>query len=189
MKIRQLTKAIFFSIAFLACFINCTKDNISKDGSLSSVTVKLKSLPGELNTVFIEIKDVELRVKDSDNAPSAWISLNAINIGTYNASDLIEDSKLLLVDNFEIVPTYIYEIRLVLGDNNFIDLDNTLHSLDVSNLGNSIPSNELRLELLQNHFYDFVINIDIDKSVSFNEDENMMVLIPEIYTEIRQIQY
>jgi hypothetical protein len=94
-----------------------------------------------------------------------------------------------LVDNLKIGSGYIYEIRLVLGDNNFIDLEDTLHRLDVSNLGNASPSNLLRTELVKDRFYDFVIEIDIDKSVSFNEDENMMVLNPKIYTEIRQIQY
>ncbi len=94
-----------------------------------------------------------------------------------------------MVDNFEIESTYIYEIRLVLGNNNFIDLNNTLHSLDVSTLGNATPSNLVRTELVKHRFYDFVIDIDIDESVSFNEDENMMVLNPKLYTEIRQIQY
>ncbi len=83
-------------------------------------------------------------------------------------------------------PTYIYEIRLVLGNTNFIDLNNTLYSLDVTNLGNSIPSNLVRLELVPNRFYDFVIDIDIDKSLSFNEDQNMMILDPELYTAITQ---
>ncbi len=189
MKILQPIKSIFFAISILACFASCTKDDINAESNLASVSVKLKSSTGELDKVFIEIEDVQLRVKENDNTPNAWLSLNAINLGTYNAYDLIEDSELIMVDNFEIESGYIYEIRLVLGDNNFIDLDNTLHSLDVSNLGNATPSNVVRKELVKHVFYDFVIDIDIDESVSFNEEENMMVLNPKIYTEIRQIQY
>ena len=78
---------------------------------------------------------------------------------------------------------------MVLGNNNFIDLNNILYSLDVTNSGNALPSNLVRTELVKNRFYEFVIDIDIDKSVNFNEDENMMVLNPKLYTEIRQIQY
>ncbi len=189
MKILQPIKSIVFIISILACFTSCTKDDVNADSNLAFVSVKLKSTTGELDKVFIEIEDVQLRVKDNDNTTNAWVSLNAINTGTYNAYDLIEDSELLLVDNFEIESGYIYEIRLVLGDNNFIDLDDTLHSLDVSNLGNATPSNVVRKELVKHVFYDFVIDIDIDESVSFNEEENMMVLNPKIYTEIRQIQY
>ena len=189
MKLLQPVKSIFFTLCILACLTSCTKDDFDSDSNLSSVSVKLKSSTGELNKVFLEIEDVQLRVKDNDNGPNTWLSLNTINNGTFNACDLKEESELLLADNFEIESGYIYEIRLVLGDNNFIDIENTLHSLDVSNLGNATPSNSVKTELVKHRSYDFVISIDIDKSVSFNEDENMMVLNPKIYTEIRQIQY
>ena len=189
MNLLQPIKSFFFTLCILACLTSCTKDDINADDNLSAVSVKLRSSIGELDKVYIEIEDVQLRVKDNDNTSNAWLSLNAINKGTYNVYDLTEDAELLLVDDFEIESGYIYEIRLVLGDNNFIDLEDTLHSLDVSDFGNAMPSNVLRTELVKHRFYDFVIEIDIDESVSFNEDENMMVLNPKIYTEIRQIQY
>jgi hypothetical protein len=189
MKHLQPMKSLFFIFITLVCFTSCVKDDVSEDSNLAAISVKLKSTAGELHKVYIEIQDVQLRVKDNFDTANAWLSLNAINKGTYNAYDLREGSELLLVDNFEIESTFIYEIRLVLGDNNFIDLNNTLHSLDVTNLGNSTPSNLVRTELVKHRLYDFVIDIDIDKSVSFNEDENMMVLNPKLYTEIRQIQY
>ena len=189
MKHLHPIKSLFFTLITLVCLTSCTKDDVSKDSNLAVVSVKLKSSTGELDKVYIEIEDVQLRVKDNFDTANAWVSLNAINKGTYNVYDLRGESELLLVDNFEIESTYIYEIRLVLGNNNFIDLNNTLHSLDVSTLGNATPSNLVRTELVKHRFYDFVIDIDIDKSVSFNEDENMMVLNPKLYTEIRQIQY
>jgi len=189
MKYLQPIKSFFFTLVILACFTSCTKDDLNEDRNFSSVSVKLKSTTGELDKVYLEIEDVQLRVKEDGNLANAWLSLNAINKGTHNAYDLKEDSELQLVDGFQIESTYIYEIRLVLGDNNFIDLDNILHSLDVTNLGNATPSNLVRTELVKNRFYDFIIDIDIDKSISYNEDENMMILNPKLYTEIRQIQY
>ena len=189
MKHLQPIKSFFFTLVILACFTSCTKDDLNEDLNFSSVSVKLKSTTGELDKVYLEIEDVQLRVKEDGNLANAWLSLNAINKGTHNAYDLKEDSELQLVEDFQIESTYIYEIRLVLGDNNFIDLDNILQSLDVTNLGNATPSNLVRTELVKNRFYDFIIDIDIDKSISFNEEENMMVLNPKLYTEIRQIQY
>lgn len=189
MKLLQPIKSLFLTLIILVCFTSCTKDDINADNNLSFITVKLKSTTGEFNKVYIEIEDVQLRVKEDDNASKAWVSLNAINSGTYNIYDLNEDSELLLADNFEIESTHIYEIRLVLGDNNFIDLNNILYSLDVTDTGNSKPSNLVRTELVKNRFYDFVIDIDIDESISFNENEDIMVLNPKLYTEIRQIQY
>ena len=188
MKLLQPLKLIVLNIAILACFTSCNTEDLNSDSDLSSISVKLKTTAGLLDKVYLEIEDVELRIKDTNEA-NAWISLNAINKGTYNAYDLRADGELLLVDNFEIKSSNIYEIKLVLGDNNFIDLDNLLHSLDVTDLGNATPSNLLSTKLVKHHFYDFVIHIDIDESISFNEDENMMVLDPKLYTEIRQIQY
>ncbi|MBC3845955.1 DUF4382 domain-containing protein [Winogradskyella echinorum] len=189
MKRLQSLKFLFFSVIFIACFASCTPDETYSRTEVSNISVKLKSTIGDLNKVYVEIEDVQLKVKEDDNATNAWISLNAVNTGTYNIFDFREHSELELVDNFEIESTYIYEIRLVLGDNSFIDLNNTLYSLDILNLGNAIPSNLVKIELLPNRLYDFIINIDIDESVSFNEDENMMVLNPKLYTEIRQLRY
>lgn len=189
MKHLQPIKSLFFSLIVLTCFSSCSKDDVNANSQLTSISVKLKSTTGELNKVYIEIEDVQLKVKEDENAIDAWVSLNTINTGTYNIFDLREGSELQLVSHFEMKPTFIYEIRLVLGENNFVDINNALHNLDISDLGNATPSNLVKIELVPNHIYDFVIDINIDDSVRFNEDENMMILNPKLYTEIRHIQY
>lgn len=181
-----ITKSFLYTIVILMCFTSCTKDDLRTNNQLSGITVKLKSTTGQFDKVYLEIEDVQFKVKEDSTEPNAWISLNTINKGTYNIFDFREDSNLLLVDNFEMKPTYIYEIRLVFGNDNFIDLNNTLHSLDVTNLGSTTPSNLVKLDLNANHLYDFVINIDIDKSISFNEEQNTLVLNAKLYTEIKQ---
>jgi hypothetical protein len=168
--------------------MSCSPDEIYIDEAVSSITVQLKSTAGEFDKVFLDIKDVQLKVKDG-NAPGAWVSLNAINKGTHNIFDLTDDSALLLVNNFEVESTHIYEIRLVLGENNFVEIDNTVHNLDSTDLGNSKPSNRVQLDFVPNRFYDIIIDINIDESISFDEGQNLMVLNPELYTEIRQVQY
>ncbi len=187
MKHLQAINRIFFSFFLLICFTSCTKDDVNAE--VTSITVKLKSTSQEHDKVFIDIEDVQFKVKEDDNEPNAWMSLNAINQGTYNACDLNEDSALLLVDHIEIEPTFIHEIRLVLGDNNFMDVNGLLISLEVENLGNATPSNLVKSELVSNRSYEFVIDFNIDESISFNEEENMMVLNPKLYTAIRQFEY
>ncbi|BAO75359.1 DUF4382 domain-containing protein [Winogradskyella sp. PG-2] len=183
----QPIKSLFFTLLILVAFTSCTKDDISEGSNFTSITVKLKSITEEHNKVYLDIEDVQLRISESPS--NGWVSLNAINSGTHNVCDLRSDAELMLADNFEIASTFIYEIRLVLGDNNFIDLNNTLHSLDVTSLGNATPSNIVTTELIKHRFYNVTIEIDIDNSVSYNEDENMMILNPKLYTEIRQVQY
>jgi hypothetical protein len=189
MKQIQSLKALFFLFVFSMTMSSCSKDDINVNDNVTNITVKLKSTTNELDKVYIDIEDVQLKIKEDGNDSSNWLSLNAINQGTYNASDLEEENPLLLVDDFEVEANYVYEIRLVLGDNNFIDIDNILYSLDVSLLGNANPSNLLKLQLNPKRRYDVVIDIDVDESVSFNEEENTMVLNPKLYTAIRQIEY
>ncbi len=189
MKHLQAINPLFFSILILLCFTNCSTDDVGDNENVTSIAVKLKSTVGELENVYMQIEDVQFKVKEDDNAHNAWMSLNTINQGTFNVCNLNEDVALLLVDHIEIESTFIHEIRLVLGDNNFIDANGLLMSLEVSDLGNSRPSNLVKTDLVSNRSYEFVIDLDIDKSISFNEEENMMVLNPKIYTAIRQLEY
>ena len=189
MKHLQAINPLFFSVLILWCFTNCSKEDMGSNEDVTSITVKLKSTIGELDDVYIDIEDVQFKVKEDDNAPNAWMSLGAINHGTHNACNLNDDVPLLLVDHVEIESTFIHEIRLVLGDNNFIAVNGLLMGLDTSNHGNSKPSNLIKTNLVSNRSYEFVIDLDIDKSVSFDEDENMMILNPKIYTAVRQFEY
>lgn len=189
MKHLQAINPLFFSILILLCFTNCSTDDVGDNENVTSIAVKLKSTVGELENVYMQIEDVQFKVSDNENSPNAWISLNAINQGTINACNFIGDAQLLLVDYVEIQSTFIHEIRLVLGENNFIDVNGLLVNLDVSDLGNATPSNLVNTELIANRTYEFVIDVDIDKSISFDEDENMMVFNPKIYTAIRQLEY
>jgi len=47
----------------------------------------------------------------------------------------------------------------------------------------------VELKLALNYKYDLEIDINIDKSVSFNETQNTIIFNPENYTEIRKYQY
>lgn len=182
MKHLQSIKRVVLSLIILVNFTSCTKDDMNRDGQKAAITVSLKSNSTEHNKVFIDIEDVQ--VKTNDSSSNTWISLNAINTGTHNVCDLRNESELLLVDHFEMNPKFIHEIRLSLGDNNFININETLISLDIAE--NASASNLIEREFEGNYIYQVVINIDVDESIQFNEDENAMILNPKLYTEIRK---
>jgi len=185
----QPLKNLLFIVIFSVSITSCSKEDIGVDGSVASITVKLKSDTHTLDKVYVDIQDVQLKVIEDGSQPGAWISLEALNTGTHDVCKLGEDNPLLLVDHLEVETHYVYEIRLVLGDNNFMDINNTLHYLEVSHLGNATPSNLIKTQLKPNRHYDLVIDVDVDASVSYNEDEHIMVLNPKLYTAIRQIKY
>lgn len=189
MKHLQTIKFLVFTFFILTSATSCSKDDMDNNAQLAAVSVSLKSTTQDLNKVYLDIADVQIRVKQEKSATNAWVSLNAINTGTHNVSALNDDAQLQLVDFAEIKSAYVYEIRIVLDDNNFIDINQTLFSLDVVDKGNATPSNLVNSEFEANHMYDIVIDLDLDESISFNTSDNMMVLNPKISTEIRDIQY
>ncbi|MHA7841996.1 MAG: DUF4382 domain-containing protein [Winogradskyella sp.] len=185
MKQFQFFKALLILTAVLSA-TSCSKDDIQDNNQSTQITVKLKSSNQPSSKLYLDIEDVQIRIVENSNSTSSWKSLNTISQGVFNVSDLKEDNTLLLVDDFEIEATYVYEIRLVLGDNNFMNISNVLHSLD---LGNAKPSNIIETQLNSKRRYDMVIDIDLEKSVSYNQEENIMILNPKLYTAIRQIEY
>lgn len=185
MKQFQLIKTLFFLMLIFTA-TSCSKEDIEDNSKATHISVKLKSSNQSLSKVYLDIEDVEIRTAEKPNTTSSWKSLNTINQGVFNVSDLKEDKTLLLVDDFEVEATYVYEIRLVLGDNNFMDISNVLYSLD---LANATPSNLIETQLNPKRRYDMVIDIDLDKSLSYSQEAGVVVLSPKLYTAIRQIEY
>lgn len=186
MNYQQLIKALFILCVMCLSFTSCSTDDSKLNTDTTSITVKLKSTLGELDKVFLDVVDVQIRVSASEQESGEWLSLNAINLGVCDTSTISQETQLLLVDNFDLNTDYFHEIRLVLGENNFMNIGNVLHALDVNN---ATPSNLIKTRLSSNGRYDVVIDIDIDESVSYDDEENMMVLTPKIYTAIRQFEY
>lgn len=188
MKHLQPLKSLILFVMLSSFLASCSKDTVDSSIEVTNITVKLKSTVGQLDNVYVDIEDIALKVSNS-NEEVRWVSLGVDNSGVYNACSYSESNPLLLINNLEIDADYLHEIRLVLGDGNFINLNNVLHSLDVSNSGNANPSNLIETQLNPKRRYDVTIDINIDASIIYNESENMMVLNPQLYTAIRQIEY
>ncbi len=184
-QIMKSMKPIKYFVLFLIIslsFSSCTKDDLGRSENKAAISVSLKSTTDELSKVFLDIEDVQIRV--DNNSSNSWVSLNAINTGTHNISDLAADTELLLVDHIEIDPSYIYEIKLVLGNTNFMDINNVIINLEVDE--NTIASNLVQREFEGNHIYQVILELDLDQSVQFNSEENTLILDPKLQTEIRK---
>ncbi|NRD18796.1 DUF4382 domain-containing protein [Winogradskyella eckloniae] len=182
MKHIQSIKSVVLFLVILVSMTSCTTEDLGRSGNKAAVSVSLRSTSTDVSEVFLDIEDVQLKVGQSPS--ESWISLNAINTGTHNISDLTEASALLLVDHIEIDPTYINEVKLVLGDNNFMNINNVLVNLERDE--STIASNLVQRAFEGSYIYQLIIDIDIDQSIEFNEATNAMVLNPKLQTEIRK---
>ena len=188
MKQLQPLKSLILLVLLTSFLVSCSKDEVDSSIDVTNITVKFKSTVGQLDNVYMDIEDIAIKVSNSNEA-ERWVSLGVENSGVHNACSFSDSKPLLLIDNLEIDANYLHEIRLVLGDGNFMNINNVLHSLDVSNTGNANPSNLIETQLNPKRRYDITIDINVDASISYDESENMMVLNPQLYTAIRQIEY
>ncbi|MEO6682715.1 MAG: DUF4382 domain-containing protein [Ginsengibacter sp.] len=101
---------IFSSLLFIAC-----KKSDGDPNSKARLQVRLTDNPDpNVKEVWVDVKEVRINMKDS-----SWISLDGARPGLYDLLTLTDGKDTLLADAH--IPTgNISQIRLVLGQNNYI---------------------------------------------------------------------
>lgn len=129
----------------------------------SHLQVALTDGPGDFKAVYIDVQDVNINYTDSDD--DGWQSLAGFRKGRYNLLTLVNDKDTVLADAYINTGT-IKEIRLVLGDDNYV----------VTNDGDSIllqtPSGQssgvklkLNSTVSADVLYKLVLDFDVAKSI------------------------
>lgn len=159
---RNLLFALFIGISASA-MTSCSKDDDDNNNNTTSgkakVTMRLTDGPADYDHVYIDIQKVEVTMQDS-----GAVTLTPIRPGVY---DLLQfsngiDTMLLTTD----LPTgTIQQIRLVLGTNNSVVVDNQTYALTTPSGQTSGIKLNLNQTLQANQSYDFWIDFDAGKSV------------------------
>lgn len=159
--------------AFGLSVLSCNNDDSSSttEDGMTSISVKLVDEPGDYDHVYVDVKDVMIKMSsidmddDVEVDEEGWQSLNAINTGVVDLLDLTGGVNVLLVDNYEILAGELEEIRLILGDDNTIVIDGETFDLKTP----SAQQSGLKIkvdETLQAGFgYTFILDFNVDKSI------------------------
>lgn len=164
-------------------FTRCSVENTTQDIDKANISVKLFDAPGDYEKVYVDIEDVLLLVIDDKTAPNCWLSLNA-KAGVYDLLDLTGGIEALLVDNLNVQTGMIYEIRLVLGDNNSIVTGGKtlpLFTPFVHQTGLEIRIDQL---LKPNLDYTFLLDFDVSQSILKTSTPDYIILKPELRSSI-----
>jgi len=184
MTLFQNPKALLISLLAIILFSSCSKEEESTTLENSLVNVKLIGTQTQLSRLNLEILDVQLRVLEDENDPKAWLSLNTINTGIHDLTDFTGNHVITLVD-FEQVPSeFIYNIKIVLGDENSVVKNNIEYVVDIESEYENASVNVLEKQLVENKLYEFTVELNIDESVRF-DSENKAKLNPRMSTEMR----
>jgi len=148
------------------------------------VTVKLQGTPSTLSKANLEVIDIQLRVLEDESNPNAWVSLNTVNTGIHDLTKITDNTVVTLVDFEEIPSEFIYNIKLVLGDNNTMVKNGLEYVLDMAPEYNNASVNIVGKQLMSNKIYDFVLVFDVDGSIEMSSEGNAN-LNPKMSTEMR----
>jgi len=180
-----------YNLLLLFCIVvfifGCGTENADQEIEKTSISVKLVDAPGDYDKVFVEVLDVQLKVVDDESVENSWLSLNAINKGVYNLLDLTGGVEALLVDNLKIPSGMIYEIRLVLGDNNSIVIDGQTFQLAMPSMyQKGLVIRDVKF-LKPNLNYNFILDFDVDQSILKTDTPDYIILSPVIRSNLEAL--
>lgn len=185
MNLIKSYKIALSGILFLFLLSSCSNeiDSVTFENS-SLVSVKLQAAQSAFSKVNIDIQEVQFRVMEDENDPNAWITLNTINTGVHDITQLSNNDMVVLVDFDEVPTKYIYNIRLILGDQNSAEINGITYDLDMSPNSNNASANIVEKQLIANKLYEFVVELDVDESIQVST-EGQAELNPKMNTLLR----
>ncbi|MBW8683929.1 DUF4382 domain-containing protein [Chitinophaga sp. B61] len=156
---------------------SCSKDDKQDKARLQ---VALTDDPGDFKAVYIDVQEINVNYNDNDD--NGWQPLPGMKRGRYNLLTLVNDKDTVLADA-EITSGTIKEIRLVLGDNNWV----------VTNNGDSVklqtPSGQssgiklkINMPVSGGILYKLLLDFDVAKSIHEAGNSGKYILKPVIRT-------
>ena len=132
----------------------------NKSNQNASLKVRMTDAPGDFQEVNVEVK--EFRVHYSEEG---WVNL-ATNAGVYDLLRLQDSISVVLVEDGEIPPGKITQVRLVLGESNNVKVDDAYYYLEIPSGETSGLKINLKTTLEADESYDILLDFDANQSVS-----------------------
>jgi hypothetical protein len=132
------------------------------------IEVRLTDAPGDYEEVNIDIQGVEIHTDGG-----GWLDLN-VNSGVYSLLELTNGLDTLL-GTLELPPGRISQIRLVLGDNNTIQVDGETFELSTPSAMQSGLKLNLQANLQEGITYRVLLDFDVARSIVTTGDDGYIL--------------
>ncbi len=164
-SVRKITAMLIVAMA-VTMFYSCDDDSDAE--GKARVKVSMTDAPGDYKHVFIDVQDVKVK-SDISAEGEGWVSLSGVQPGIYDLLELTGGVTQMLA-NSEIEPGTLGQIRLILGTDNTVVLD------DGSDDGSSVPlatpsaqqsglKIQVNQELEAGMEYEYLLDFDVDQSI------------------------
>lgn len=166
-------------LAGLVALASCnTEDDEIREGN-AKVNVSLIDAPADYDAVWIEVLGVEiLRADEDESDDSAWISIpNEADENHLNLLSLVGGNE-AFIGSEEVPAGEISQIRLLLGEDNYLVIDGEEIPLKTPSAQQSGLKLKLNQELMAGIQYDLVIDFDAAKSIVKAGNSGQYILKP-----------
>ncbi|WP_170110274.1 DUF4382 domain-containing protein [Flavilitoribacter nigricans] len=117
--------SLVFGLMSLMVFSSCDESSLDDPSNgRAQLEVRLIDGPADYDAVLVDIIDVQIKYADGE-----WTSLDMVNPDTYDLLKLTAGVDALLGET-ELPAGELQEIRLILGDGNFLEIDGEMIDLD-----------------------------------------------------------
>lgn len=180
MKVLHMARTMMAALLLLG-FFSCSDSN--DNAGLASVSVRLTDAPGDYEAVNIDVQDVQVQIEEAgdeeSDSESGWQSLSGIQPGVYNLLELTGGISALLADA-EVPSGKLTQMRLVLGPENTIVMEGETFPLQTPSAQQSGLKLLVNQTLEAGFSYDFLIDIDVDKSVIIEAGASGNILLSPV---------
>lgn len=166
MKLSLFKPFAFLAIsAFLLGSCSREKKNAADNSgnpNKARLQVALTDDPGDYQAVFIDVREIKINMT-SDTA-NGWQTLQNVQAGQYDLLKLVNDDDTILAD-VDLVPGRVHQIRLVLGPDNFVKIDNQLIRLETPSAQQSGLKLNIQQDVQAGLLYKLTMDFDVAKSI------------------------
>jgi hypothetical protein len=178
----KLRNTIFYtSLALTAIIVaaSCTKN----EKGTARMQVSLTDGPGDYEALYIDVQDI--KINNTADTSGGWVSLENVRRGTYNLLDLVNGKDTLLAD--ATIPSgRVQQIRLVLGNENYVKVDGQMLKLETPSAQQSGLKLNIHQDVAEGVTYQLLLDFDVAKSVH-QSGNGKYILKPTIRTVMQAI--
>jgi hypothetical protein len=177
MRMKKFT-GILVALFAVTVLFSCSNDDSANAGK-AGVKVTMTDAPGDYKAVFVNVTDVMIK-SDASASEEEWVSLAGVQTGVYDLLSLTGGVTQLLADA-EVEAGYLSQIRLVLGGDNYLILnDDSRQELSTPSAQQSGLKVKVDQELEAGEQYEFLLDFDVDQSIVTAGTSGGFILKPVI---------
>ncbi len=159
---KNINRFVVTILIFLVSGMIMSSCSKSVNTEKARLQVFLTDDPGDYQAVYIDVTDVLINV--TGDSASGWQSLSNVKRGSYDLLKLVNDKDTLLA-NAEIPSGKIHQLRLVLGTENFVKINNQLIKLETPSAQQSGLKLNVQQTINNGVLYKIILDFDVAKSI------------------------